>query len=80
LFAPLYAQGRPGLASGVPYGDAGLVTRADGSQQRTWNGEPLYLYGDEGLSITPAGLVANGNGNGVSAPAPASGTFSLVTP
>lgn len=63
-FSPLYAQGRPGLAPGLPY-KAGLVTRADGSKQRTWAGKPLYLYGDEAFALSTSGLSFKGNGNGL---------------
>jgi predicted lipoprotein with Yx(FWY)xxD motif len=46
-------------------GTAGIVTRPDGSQQRSWNGKALYVFGDEGLSIGKSGLAVAGNGNGV---------------
>jgi predicted lipoprotein with Yx(FWY)xxD motif len=75
-FSPLYAQGSPGLAAGLP-AKAGLVMRADGSEQRTWAGKPLYLYSDEALSIGPSGIAPKGNGNGVHA---FGGVFSLVAP
>jgi predicted lipoprotein with Yx(FWY)xxD motif len=73
-FAPLYAQGSPGLASGLT-GTAGIVTRSDGSQQRTWNGKALYVYGDEGIAVGKGGLSVAGNGNGVKE---SGGTFELI--
>ncbi len=75
-FSPLYAQGSPGLAAGLS-AKAGLVMRADGSDQRTWAGKALYLYSDEALSISSSGIAPKGNGNGVHA---FGGVFSLVTP
>jgi predicted lipoprotein with Yx(FWY)xxD motif len=74
-FPPLYAQGTPGLSTGLSQ-KAGLVTRADTSQQRTWAGKPLYLYGDEGLAPTATGVAVKGNGNGLKV---SGGTFSLVS-
>jgi predicted lipoprotein with Yx(FWY)xxD motif len=73
-FPPVYAQGSPGLAEGLS-GTAGLVTRADGSQQRTWNTKPLYVFGSEGLSVGANGLVVAGNGNGVKE---SGGSFALI--
>ena len=75
-FSPLYAQGSPGLAAGLPT-KAGLAMRADGTDQRTWGGKALYLYSNEGFAIGPSGVAAKGNGNGVHVDG---GVFSLVTP
>ncbi len=77
-FDPVYAIGSPGLAPGLPSGHAGLVARADGTEQRTWYGKALYLYADETIQPSASGLVLGGNGNGVSVPG--GGTFSLVSP
>jgi predicted lipoprotein with Yx(FWY)xxD motif len=73
-FPPLYAQGTPGLAPGLA-NKAGLVTRADGSIERTWGGKALYVYGDEGIALGASGISFKGNGNGVKV---SGGTFSLV--
>jgi len=73
-FPPLYAQGSPGLATGLS-GTAGIVTRSDGSQQRSWNGKALYVFGDEGVAIGKSGLTVAGNGNGVKE---SGGTFALI--
>jgi predicted lipoprotein with Yx(FWY)xxD motif len=75
-FSPLYAQGSPGLAAGLA-SRAGLVMRADGTDQRTWGGKALYLYSNEGFAIGPSGVAAKGTGNGVHV---AGGTFTLVAP
>jgi predicted lipoprotein with Yx(FWY)xxD motif len=76
-FSPLYAQGRAGVSGGLPGRGVGLVTRADGSTQRTWGGKPLYLYGGEIVAPGPQGVLVRGNGNGVKLDG---GTFSLVSP
>ncbi len=73
-FPPLYAQGSPGLAAGLS-GAAGLVTRTDGSQQRTWNAKALYVFGAEGLAIGASGLSVTGSGSGLKE---SGGTFSLI--
>jgi predicted lipoprotein with Yx(FWY)xxD motif len=77
-FNPVYAIGSPGLSPGLPGGHAGLVSRADGTQQRTWDGKALYLYADETVQPSGSGLVLGGSGDGVSATG--GGTFSLVSP
>ncbi len=74
-FSPLYAQGTPGLAPGLS-NKAGVVTRSDGSVQRTWSGEALYVYSGEGVALSAAGISFKGNGNGVKE---SGGTFSLVS-
>lgn len=73
-FAPLYAQGSPGLSAGLTQ-EGGVVKRADGSQQRTWNGKALYVFGGEGLAVGHTGVTVAGNGNGVKE---SGGRFALV--
>jgi predicted lipoprotein with Yx(FWY)xxD motif len=77
-FNPVYAIGSPGLAPGLPSGHAGLVTRPDGTEQRTWYGKALYLYANETIQPSGSGLILGGNGNGVRVPG--EGSFSLVSP
>jgi predicted lipoprotein with Yx(FWY)xxD motif len=74
-FSPLYGEGSPGLVPGLS-DKAGLETRADGSQQRTWGGKALYVYGNEGIALSAAGISFKGNGNGLKV---SGGTFSLVS-
>jgi predicted lipoprotein with Yx(FWY)xxD motif len=74
-FPPLYAQGSPGLATGLA-GTTGIAKRADGSQQRSWNGKALYVFGDEGVAIGQGGLTVAGSGNGVKE---SGGTFALIS-
>lgn len=73
-FPPLYAQGTSGLVSGLA-NTAGLATRADGSLQRTFGGKALYVYGDEGVGLSAAGISFKGSGSGLKV---SGGTFSLV--
>jgi predicted lipoprotein with Yx(FWY)xxD motif len=73
-FPPLYAQGTPGLTTGLT-GTAGVVTRTDGSQQRSWDGKALYVFGDEGVAVGKTGLTVAGDGNGLKE---SGGTFSLI--
>jgi predicted lipoprotein with Yx(FWY)xxD motif len=73
-FPPLYAQGSPGLVAGLS-GTSGLATRADGSQQRTWNDKALYVFGREAFSIGASGLSVAGSGSGL---AESGGTFTLI--
>ncbi len=74
-FPPLYAQGTPGLAPGLS-NEAGLVTRSDGSTQRTWNGKALYVDGNEGIALSASGISFKGSGNGMKV---SGGTFSLIS-
>jgi predicted lipoprotein with Yx(FWY)xxD motif len=79
-FIPLYTVGAPTTATGVNAGAVGVIRRADGSEQVTYDGHPLYLYSQEQPLAGPGGLVTTGsagNGEGVSA---FGGTLSLVTP
>jgi predicted lipoprotein with Yx(FWY)xxD motif len=43
IWPPFVVTGMPSAGSGVT-GQIGLITRADGSQQVTYNGMPLYFY------------------------------------
>lgn len=72
---PVLTSGTPGTA-GVPASSAGGVGIPFGLTQTTWNGQPLYLFSNEQLSLLPNGAAAPaGNGNGITA---FGGTFSLV--
>lgn len=82
-FIPLRTVGTPVLGVGVNPSAVGVIWRADGTQQVTYNGHPLYIYDQEQPLVNPGpppSLVTNGsagNGDGVSA---FGGTFSLVSP
>jgi len=60
--------------------EVGVVRRADGTYQVTYEGKPLYLYSAErflpreGTIVSEAGTAGNGNG----LPAPGGGTFSVI--
>jgi predicted lipoprotein with Yx(FWY)xxD motif len=77
---PLLTDGTPGLESPLSAGKLGAIHRADGTEQVTYNGKPLYFYSRE----TPTKVVADdglsfntGTGNGLKA---GGGEFQLVTP
>ena len=73
-FIPVLTDGTPVAAGGANAGAIGMTTRADGTQQVTYNGHPLYMYNQEQLT----GLTGTaGNGNGVEFD---DGTLRLVTP
>jgi predicted lipoprotein with Yx(FWY)xxD motif len=78
LFEPLLTTGTPGIEGAKLSGTIGTITRADGTTQLTYNGHPLYLFGDEGVKRSGGfGGVALGDGNGKVV---GGGTFSVVTP
>jgi predicted lipoprotein with Yx(FWY)xxD motif len=81
-FIPLRTVGTPTLGAGVNPSAVGVVWRADGTQQVTYHGHPLYIYDQEQPLVggVPPNLLTDGtggNGNGVHA---FGGTFSLVNP
>ena len=79
-FIPVYTVGKPTLGAGVNPGAVGVVWRADGTQQVTYDGHPLYYYSQEQPLVGTSGPIQTGtvgNGNGVSA---FGGTFNLITP
>lgn len=78
VFEPLLTTGEPGIEGAGVSGTIGTITRTDGTTQVTYDGHPLYLYADEGITPTAGGsLVATGSGEGKTV---GSGTFQLVTP
>jgi predicted lipoprotein with Yx(FWY)xxD motif len=44
---PLLAHGKPTVAGGAAASMLGTATRADGTQQMTYHGHPLYLFADD---------------------------------
>jgi predicted lipoprotein with Yx(FWY)xxD motif len=79
-FIPLRTVGAPTLGTGVSPSGVGVVWRADGTEQVTYDGHPLYIYNQEQPLVGGSGLITTGtagNGAGVSA---FGGTFSLVGP
>jgi predicted lipoprotein with Yx(FWY)xxD motif len=80
-FPPLLTSGQPQGApgSGLVQGKVGMIVRADGTRQVTYNGKPLYLDGDEKLDITNPSTPFSGSGDGMKPPIRSAGTFSLVS-
>jgi predicted lipoprotein with Yx(FWY)xxD motif len=76
---PVWTSGPPTAGAGLN-GHVGAIRRPDGSYQATYDGHPLYLYGQEQPVIesgAPSYAGTVGNGNGVHA---FGGTFRLVRP
>lgn len=77
---PVITNGSAGVTRPLSAHKVGTIKRADGTTQVTYDGKPLYYFGDE----TPAESRANdgiafikGNGNGIKVNG---GTFHLITP
>lgn len=81
MFIPLLTTGMPVAGPGVRGSQVGVIRRPDGTQQVTYRGHPLYLYGHEKFlqnffAGTPSTSSA-GNGNHVHA---FGGTFRVIQP
>jgi len=74
---PLLTSGTPGTSGQVKAGAVGTRKTADGLRQVTYNGQALYLYGDETPTTNGGRFVVLGTGNGKK---DAGGTFHLVAP
>ncbi len=61
---PLLTSGTPGVSSGLQPSAVGTRTIAGGLHQVTYNGKPLYLYGDETPKFSAQSIVPVGNGKG----------------
>lgn len=80
---PVLTSGPPRVGPGVHAHDVGVVRRPDGSEQVTYEGQPIYLYSAEQAVFPTAGgppqtTGSVGNGNGL--PGPHGGAFSIVRP
>jgi predicted lipoprotein with Yx(FWY)xxD motif len=79
-FIPVNTVGTPTIGAGVNPSAVGVVWRADGTEQVTYDGHPLYFYSQEEPLVGPSGPIqtgTTGNGAGVHA---FGGTFNLVSP
>jgi predicted lipoprotein with Yx(FWY)xxD motif len=81
-WVPLLSSRTPHVADGISPGDVGLIRRANGSRQVTYEGSPLYLYSRERVYLARAGrLNASGTaGNGEGRGGPNGGRFTAVEP
>ena len=52
IWIPVLTTGRPHVAGGVAAKDVGVIRRADGTNQVTYDGKPLYLYSAEKVNVT----------------------------
>jgi predicted lipoprotein with Yx(FWY)xxD motif len=59
---PLIANGTPQVGVGLPANELGTTTRADGHQQITYAGHPLYYFAGDTQPGTTAGQGLNDNG------------------
>ena len=79
-FIPVNTVGPPTLGAGVNPSAVGVVWRADGTEQVTYDGHPLYFYSQEEPLVGSSGPIqtgTTGNGAGVHA---FGGTFDLINP
>jgi len=75
---PLLTAGTPGTTGSIKASGVGTRKIAGGLSQVTYNGQALYLYGNETPNVSVGGgIVPTGNGNGQKA---AGGSFHLMTP
>jgi predicted lipoprotein with Yx(FWY)xxD motif len=72
---PVLTKGRVALEGTLASANVGAIERADGTEQVTYKGKPLYLYGSEGIAPQGMTYVATGSGNGAEA---GGGTFHLI--
>ena len=78
-WVPVLTRGRPQV-SGIATKAVGIIRRPDGTDQVTYDGNPLYLYSAEkGIFIDnlPSSAGTAGNGNGLSSPV--GGKFSIIS-
>ena len=79
---PLLTTAPVQAGTGVSKSSLGVIHRADGTGQLTFDGKPLYLYSEEAPQLDPqTGNPENpatlGDGNGLAGPGH-EGTFKLV--
>ena len=73
---PVLTESTPGVTNSITASKIGTIKRADGTEQVTYNGKPLYLYSLESQGTTKQGKKdIAGSGAGVTA---SGGTFELV--
>jgi predicted lipoprotein with Yx(FWY)xxD motif len=79
-WVPVLTLGQPRVASNIPKGTVGVMRRANGTEQVTFKGAPLYLYANEKVFLTPGkGLKGSGTaGNGEGVKGPSGGTFNWI--
>jgi predicted lipoprotein with Yx(FWY)xxD motif len=84
VWPPVLTVGRPQVAGGLSESLVGQITRADGTHQVTYHGQPLYFYSKEIPRVDAKGNPLNpattGNGNGLRGPGESGGTFHLRPP
>ena len=79
-WVPVLTTGPPHVIGDVSKKAVGIIHRANGTEQVTYNGAPLYLYAKEKVSLTPERALSGSGtaGNGEGKKGPTGGTFSWI--
>jgi predicted lipoprotein with Yx(FWY)xxD motif len=72
---PVLSSGPAKVHRGLEARDFGTITLPNGTEQVTFDGQPLYLFSNEAVTLGSSGPVSEGNGNGITA---FGGTFAAV--
>lgn len=79
-WVPVLTTGPPRVIGAVSRTAVGVIRRANGTEQVTYDGAPLYMYAKEKVSLTPErALRGSGTaGNGEDLKGPNGGTFTRI--
>jgi predicted lipoprotein with Yx(FWY)xxD motif len=79
-WVPVLTMGPPHVIGDIARTAVGVIRRANGTEQVTYDGAPLYLYAKEKVSLTPVrALQGSGTaGNGEDVRGPYGGTFTRI--
>jgi hypothetical protein len=81
-WVPVLTTGTPRVEPPILAKDVGIIHRAGGTEQVSYEGKPLYLYAAERFIFSPGGPPqvrgTVGNGNGLAGPG--GGKFSVIYP
>ena len=79
-WVPVLTSGAPKVEGDIPKGSVGVMRRANGTEQVTFDGKPLYLYSKEKVSLNAVGVLKGSGtaGNGDGKRGPDGGTFTWV--
>ena len=79
-WVPVLSLADPAAGPGVNAQLVGTRRLANGTEQVTYSGRPLFLYSKEKVTLTPSIRIKSSGttGNGAGAPAPGGGTFETI--
>lgn len=79
-WVPVLTRGAPHVLGDVPKKAVGVIHKANGTEQVTYNGAPLYFYAKEKVSLTPDRTLRGSGtaGNGEGKRGPTGGTFHWI--